>query len=103
MRPAHIDILDVQQSVAYRSEENIKFSNWMKTGIILMAGITALLGLALSALAGPARVLLILAIGAATNFFAYWFSDKMVLRMYNAQELAAMNGGRPRRTPRLRR
>jgi heat shock protein HtpX len=26
-------------------------------------------------------------LGAGMNFFAYWFSDKMVLRMYNAQEV----------------
>jgi heat shock protein HtpX len=25
--------------------------------------------------------------GGAMNFFAYWFSDKMVLKMYNAQEV----------------
>src|SRR5690606_30881020 len=28
-----------------------------------------------------------LAFGAVGNFFAYWFSDKMVLRMYNAKEV----------------
>ena len=48
--------------------------NWLKT-TVLMAGIVALFG----AIGGY--------IGGAMNFFAYWFSDKMVLRMYNAQEV----------------
>ena len=32
-------------------------------------------------------MLIALAFGGAMNFFAYWFSDKLVLRMYNAQEV----------------
>jgi heat shock protein HtpX len=32
-------------------------------------------------------MLLALAVGGALNFFAYWFSDKMVLAMYRAQEV----------------
>jgi heat shock protein HtpX len=34
-------------------------------------------------------MLLALALGGAMNIFAYWFSDKIVLRMYNAQEVDA--------------
>jgi len=30
-------------------------------------------------------IMLIIAVG--MNFFSYWFSDSMVLRMYNAQEI----------------
>jgi heat shock protein HtpX len=62
------------------------FGNWLKTGI-LMAGIVALFGMIGGALGGQQGMLLALAIGGAMNLFAYWFSDKMVLRMYNAQEV----------------
>ncbi len=32
-------------------------------------------------------MMLALLIALGMNFFSYWFSDKMVLRMYNAQEV----------------
>jgi heat shock protein HtpX len=60
--------------------------NWLKT-TILMAGILALFGAVGAALGGTQGMLLALAVGGAMNFFAYWFSDKMVLRMYNAREV----------------
>lgn len=60
--------------------------NWLKT-TLLMAGIVALFGAAGLALGGAQGMLLALAFGAAMNFFAYWFSDRMVLRMYSAQEV----------------
>lgn len=60
--------------------------NWLKTAI-LMAGILALFGAVGGALGGGQGMLIALLIGGAMNFFAYWFSDKMVLRMYNAQEV----------------
>lgn len=60
--------------------------NWFKT-TILLAGILALFGAVGGALGGTQGMLIALAIGGAMNFFAYWFSDKMVLRMYNAQEV----------------
>jgi heat shock protein HtpX len=62
------------------------FGNWLKTGI-LMAGIVALFGAMGAAIGGQQGMLIALVIGGAMNFFAYWFSDKMVLRMYNAQEV----------------
>lgn len=62
------------------------FGNWLKTAI-LMAGILALFGVVGAALGGGQGMLIALLIGGAMNFFAYWFSDKMVLRMYNAQEV----------------
>ena len=34
-------------------------------------------------------MLMALVFGGAMNLFAYWFSDKMVLRVYNAQEVDA--------------
>ncbi len=60
--------------------------NWLKT-TILMAAIVALFGAIGSYLGGANGMLLALLFGGAMNFFAYWFSDKMVLRMYNAQEV----------------
>jgi heat shock protein HtpX len=62
--------------------------NWLKTSI-LMAGIVALFGAIGAALGGAQGMLLALLLGGAMNVFAYWFSDKMVLRMYNAQEVDA--------------
>ena len=64
------------------------FGNWLKT-TILMAGIVALFGVVGAAIGGANGMLLALALGGAMNIFAYWFSDKMVLRMYNAQEVDA--------------
>jgi heat shock protein HtpX len=62
------------------------FGNWFKTGI-LMAGIVALFGAMGAAIGGQQGMLIALLVGGAMNLFAYWFSDKMVLRMYNAQEV----------------
>ncbi|AJP49268.1 protease HtpX [Rugosibacter aromaticivorans] len=62
------------------------FGNWLKTSI-LMAGITALFGAIGAMLGGAQGMLLALLLGGAMNVFSYWFSDKMVLRMYNAQEV----------------
>jgi len=60
--------------------------NWMKTGI-LMAGIMALFGAVGSVVGGRQGMMLALGFGVISNFFAYWFSDKMVLRMYRAREV----------------
>jgi heat shock protein HtpX len=54
---------------------------------ILMAGLTALfLGIGFM-LGGEGGMLIALAFAAATNLFAYWNSDKLVLRMYGAREV----------------
>ncbi len=60
--------------------------NWVKTAM-LMAAITALFGVMGAAIGGSPGMLLALGFALVSNFFAYWFSDKMVLRMYNAQEV----------------
>ncbi|MDD3327405.1 MAG: zinc metalloprotease HtpX [Zoogloea sp.] len=62
------------------------FGNWLKTSI-LMAGIIALFGAIGMMLGGKQGMLLALVFGGAMNVFAYWNSDKMVLRMYNAQQV----------------
>ncbi|NMG31232.1 zinc metalloprotease HtpX [Aromatoleum evansii] len=62
------------------------FGNWLKTSI-LMAGIVALFGAVGGMLGGKQGMLIALLFGGAMNVWAYWFSDKMVLRMYNAREV----------------
>jgi heat shock protein HtpX len=60
--------------------------NWVKTAM-LMAAITALF-MAIGGMIGGTRGMgFALVLALAMNFFSYWFSDKMVLRMYNAQEV----------------
>jgi heat shock protein HtpX len=60
--------------------------NLMKTAI-LMAAITALFMAIGAMLGGQTGMMLALVLAGAMNFFSYWFSDKMVLKMYNAQEV----------------
>lgn len=62
--------------------------NWLKTAI-LMAGITALFGFIGAAMGGQQGMILALLFAGATNFFSYWFSDKMVLSMYGAKQVDA--------------
>jgi len=60
--------------------------NLMKTAI-LMAAITALFMAIGSLLGGQTGMMVALLAAVGMNFFSYWFSDKMVLKMYNAQEV----------------
>lgn len=64
--------------------------NWLKTSI-LMAGIVALFGMVGAALGGAGGMMIALLIAAGMNVYAYWFSDKAVLKMYGAQEITADN------------
>jgi heat shock protein HtpX len=52
---------------------------------MLMAGMTALLVVLGGALGGQNGLILFAMIGVVMNFVMYWFSDKMVLKMYKAQ------------------
>jgi heat shock protein HtpX len=62
--------------------------NLFKTAV-LMAAITALF-MAIGALVGGrAGMILALLFAVGANFFSYWFSDQLVLRMYNAREVDA--------------
>jgi heat shock protein HtpX len=67
-------------------------NNWLKT-TLLMAAIMALFGGAGMLLGGAQGMLLALLFGGAMNLWAYWNSDRMVLRMYNAREVDAASGG----------
>ena len=66
------------------------FGNWLKT-TILMAAIVALLGAVGAALGGFGGMMIALVLAAGMNVYAYWFSDKAVLKMYGAQEVTADN------------
>ncbi len=60
--------------------------NFLKTGV-LIAGITALfLGVGF-AIGGEAGMMIALLVAIAMNGFAYWNSDKMVLKMYGARQV----------------
>jgi heat shock protein HtpX len=58
--------------------------NNVKT-MVLMAGLMGLFLLAGQLLGGSQGLVLALVVGSAFNFIMYFFSDKMVLRMYRAQ------------------
>lgn len=64
------------------------FGNWFKT-TLLMAAVVALFGIVGATLGGAEGMLIALVLGGGMNFFAYWFSDKMVLSMYGAREVDA--------------
>jgi heat shock protein HtpX len=61
-------------------------ANWFKT-TLLMAAIVALFGVIGGVVGGAQGMVIALFLGGAMNVFAYWNSDKMVLRMYNAQQV----------------
>jgi heat shock protein HtpX len=61
-------------------------TNGLKTALLL--GLLSGLLLVIGELAGGANGLMIaFVLAAIMNFVSYWFSDKMVLRMYHAQEV----------------
>jgi len=70
----------------FRLEFRNTMFNLLKTAV-LMAAITALFMAIGALLGGRTGMMLALAVAVAMNFFSYWFSDKLVLRMYNAQEV----------------
>jgi heat shock protein HtpX len=60
--------------------------NTLKT-TLLLALLTVLLVTMGAAIGGKGGMLIAFFMAAAMNFGSYWFSDKIVLRMYNAQEI----------------
>jgi heat shock protein HtpX len=61
--------------------------NRVKT-FILLAGLTVFLVLLGNVIGGRSGMKIALVIAVAMNFFAYWYSDKVVLRMSGAQEVS---------------
>jgi heat shock protein HtpX len=60
--------------------------NYLRTAILL-AGLTALFMGVGYLIGGASGAIIALAVAAATNLFAYWNSDRMVLSMYGAHEV----------------
>jgi heat shock protein HtpX len=60
--------------------------NLLKTAV-LMAAITGLFMAIGSLLGGQQGMMIALVIALGMNFFSYWYSDKLVLKMYNAREV----------------
>lgn len=60
--------------------------NLLKTAV-LMAAITALFMAIGAMVGGRSGMMLALVVAVGMNFFSYWFSDKLVLKMYNAQQV----------------
>ena len=60
--------------------------NKIKT-VLLLAGLTAFLVLMGRLLGGRNGMYIAFMLAVAMNFFSYWFSDKIVLRMYGAKEV----------------
>jgi heat shock protein HtpX len=56
---------------------------------ILLAALTALVVWIGQMVGGPNGAVLALVMAGVMNFFSYWFSDKIVLKMYGAQEISA--------------
>lgn len=67
--------------------------NMMKTAV-LMAAITALFMAIGGMIGGRSGMMLALVVALGMNFFSYWFSDQMVLKMYNAREVDAQTAPR---------
>jgi len=62
--------------------------NRVKT-VLLLASLTVLILIIGEVFAGQAGIVIAFIIAAGINFFSYWFSDKIVLKMYKAQEVTA--------------
>ncbi len=56
---------------------------------ILLAALTALVVWIGQMVGGPNGAIMALIMAGAMNFFSYWFSDKIVLKMYGGQEISA--------------
>ncbi len=61
--------------------------NVLRTGA-LMAVMIVLFALVGRAIAGPGGMMIAFLFAIGLNFFSYWFSDKIVLKMYGAREVS---------------
>lgn len=64
--------------------------NRIKT-VLLLAGMTAVLIVIGRILGGQNGMIIAFILALAMNFFSYWYSDKIVLKMYGAQEVSPMD------------
>ena len=65
--------------------------------VLLLAGLTVFLIFMGKLIGGRTGMYIAFILALAMNFFSYWFSDKIVLRMYGAQEVTP--GGGPAAAP----
>lgn len=63
------------------------FGNWLKTGLLL-AAMTALIVSIGGAIGGRTGLVIALGFALVSNFFAFWFSDKLALAVYRAQPVS---------------
>jgi heat shock protein HtpX len=61
-------------------------NNNIKT-LFLLAGLTALMVFLGKLIGGQSGMMVAFVLALGMNFFSYWFSDKLILRMYSAQEV----------------
>ena len=71
---------------------NSQFMNYLRTAILL-AGLTALFLVVGFMLGGESGMIIAFLVALGMNIFAYWSSDKVVLRMYGAREVDRSSGG----------
>ncbi len=57
--------------------------------VLLLASLTVLILIIGEVFAGQTGIVIAFIIAAGINFFSYWFSDKIVLKIYKAQEVDA--------------
>ena len=69
----------------YKSKGEAQMGNQMRTALLL-AVLTVLIVWIGNLLGGRQGMILAFILAAAMNFFSYWYSDKLVLRMYRARE-----------------
>ena len=70
----------------YEYTGGVKIVNTFKT-TVLLAALTGLLIAAGSFFGGTRGMTLMFIVSMLMNFFSYWYSDKIVLKMYGAQEV----------------
>jgi heat shock protein HtpX len=76
------------KSASKSNQENPNMGNQLRT-TLLLAAMTALILWIGQMFGGRQGMLIALFIAAAMNFFSYWYSDKLVLRMYRAQPISS--------------
>jgi heat shock protein HtpX len=69
-------------------QESEKMGNQIRT-TVLLALMTVLIVWFGQAFGGRQGMLIAFVLAAGMNFFSYWYSDKLVLKMYRAQEVTA--------------
>jgi heat shock protein HtpX len=87
VRPLRVRNFAVFNHSFVRNNNGIEYPmNTMKT-FLLMAALTIMLVLIGRLIGGQGGMIMAFGLAAVMNFGTYWFSDKVVLRMYNARQV----------------